>query len=52
MGLVRAILITCLCYFASERIWKNSFYPLPASKRCDYEKWVILSIIFLIESLW
>lgn len=51
MGLVRAVLITCLCYFASERLWKNKMNPFADEKKCEYEKYIILAIIFLIESL-
>tara|TARA_Y100000389_G_C17469094_1_gene528630 strand:- start:2098 stop:2256 length:159 start_codon:yes stop_codon:yes gene_type:complete len=52
MGLLRAILITCLCYMAVERLWKNEKNPLPKSKIQEYEKPMLLAAIFFIELLW
>ena len=52
MGLVRGILFTFLCYFAVERIWTHKLNPLPDNKRCEYEKYILLSLIFMIETLW
>lgn len=49
MGLFRALIITCLCYFAVERLWLDKRNPLSDSKKKEYEKSIIYSIIFLIE---
>lgn len=49
MGLFRAIIITCLCYFAVERLWQDPRNPLPKKKKVEYEKPIILAVIFLIE---
>ena len=52
MGLVRATLITFLCYFASEKLWLTKLNPFPKSKKCEYEKYILLAVIFLLEALW
>lgn len=49
MGLIRAIIVTCLCYFAVTRIWFNEKNPLSDDKKVKYEKPIILAAIFLIE---
>ena len=37
-GLLRAIIVTCLCYFALERIWFSDKNPLAKEKKKEYEK--------------
>ena len=51
MGLVRAILVTCLCYFATEKLWEHKMNPFPKNKKCEYEKYIILALIFFLEAL-
>lgn len=51
MGLFRAVIITLVCYFAVERLWQDPRNPLPKKKKTQYEKPIILAIIFLIELL-
>ena len=52
MGLVRATIITFLCYFATEKLWDNEMNPFPKNKKCEYEKYIILALIFILESFW
>jgi hypothetical protein len=52
MGLIRALLITCLVYLAVEKIWKNQKNPLPENTKKEYEKYMAYISIFFIESLW
>uniref|UniRef100_A0A6C0KZG7 Uncharacterized protein n=1 Tax=viral metagenome TaxID=1070528 RepID=A0A6C0KZG7_9ZZZZ len=51
MGLIRAIIITCLCYYGLEKFWFSDKNPLPKSKKKEYEKVMLFSIIFLVEML-
>ena len=37
-GLLRAIIVTCLCYFALERIWFSDKNPLAKEKRKNMRK--------------
>ena len=50
-GLLRAIIVTCLCYFALERIWFSDKNPLAKEKRKNMRKKFIFAAIFFIEML-
>ena len=50
-GLLRAIIVTCLCYFALERISFSDRTPLAKEKKKEYEKKFIFAAIFFIEML-
>ncbi len=50
-GLLRAIIITCLCYFALERIWFSDRNPLTEKGKKRYERKFLLASIFFIELL-
>jgi len=50
-GTSRAIIVTCLCYFALERIWFSDKNPLAKEKKKEYEKKFIFAAIFFIEML-
>tara|TARA_Y100000389_G_scaffold195238_1_gene226373 strand:- start:15836 stop:15994 length:159 start_codon:yes stop_codon:yes gene_type:complete len=52
MGLVRASIITGLCYVALMNIWYNKYIPLDKKIKEKYDKVILLCIIFFIESLW
>ena len=51
MGLLRAIVITCLCYFVVTRVWMSEKNPLPETKKKEYEKMILFAIIFFVELL-
>ena len=52
MGLVRASIVTGLCYLILTYIWSNDKIPISKSFREKYDKYALLFIIFFLESLW
>ena len=51
MGLLRAIVITCLYHFVVTRVWMSEKNPLPETKKKEYEKMISFAIIFFVELL-
>lgn len=52
MGLVRASIITTLCYLFLFKIWNTNLVPIPEKIKQIYDKYILLTCIFLIELLW
>ncbi len=51
MGLIRASVITGLCYVFFFKIWSSKIIPLPEKLKQSYDKYILLVCIFVIEIL-
>lgn len=49
MGLIKAIIISTLCYFTIQNIWLSHKNPLDDNIKKDYLFYFMIFIVFLIE---